>query len=352
MSKCSATLLDLLSQRAQQIRMSALIEKTRLEIIDPYIELDPSGNPWTPFALNMRRKAEILKYQKNSGSGVGNTQITRASKWANAVRNRSTGAKPTNTQCPEKIVGPLPVGRSNVPSGGDTEFLFYDESAPLYNFTNPINDRVYDTQNLQPQNTDAVVVIDFDPNVTIPTQSVARIVTFMFTRSAPVIRTAVGVHRIPIVLSFSGTTAQYRNASTSKNIAVTIIPEVCYNGYVLAQPSNSPSISTTWTSVALTFPRSEIDGANHNFTIKKCIGYLTVVNFSVDSSPMTVYTIQLRATVVFNTETFYSDKLTASVTANVPGTFADIDDSAGKAILTVTGQPVTRPILSAEFLLQ
>lgn len=346
MSKCSTTLIDLLTQRAQQIRMSALIEKTRLEVIDPYTGLDPSGNPWTPFTLNMRRKAEILKYQKNGGNSIGNSQTTKASRWANAVRNRSTGAKPTITQCPTKTVGPLPVGWSNVPPDKYTEYLFYDESVPLYNFTNPINDRVYDTLNTTPQNTD-LTVVDIDQQVTIANQTEARIVTFMFTRSVPSLRIAVQVTQIPIVLSLSGTTAQYKNEFTSNAIAVTVIPELCYNGHVLAQPVNTPVVVTTWSSVALTFPRSDIDGADHNFTIQKCIGYLSVLNFSVDSSPMTVYTIQLRANIVFNTETFDSEKLSASVTANVPGTFTDIDDSTGKAIMVVVGQPVIRPIVSA-----
>ena len=331
--------------------MSALIEKTRLEVIDPYTGLDPSGNQWTPFALNMRRKAEILKYQNNGGNSVGNSQITKASKWANAVRIRSTGAKPTITQCPTKNVGPLPVGRSNVPSGGDTEFLFYDETVPLYNFTNPINDRVYDTLNTLPQNT-AATVVDIDKQVTIANQTVARIATFMFTRLAPVISRTVSIRPIPIVLSLSGTTAQYLSESTSKIITVTIIPEVCYNGYVMAQPLNKPSLSTTWTSVELTFPRSNIDGANHSFNIQKCIGYLSVFDFLVESSPMTVYTIQLRTNIVFNTGTFDSEKLTASLTANVPATFMDINDSTGRAVVTVTGQPVTRPILSAEVSIQ
>ena len=317
MAQCSPILVDLFKQRTQQIRMSALLDKNRLEVVDPYLEINPSsGNPWTPFDLNMRRKAEILEYNKNLGDTSGNFRNTKAGKWAYTVRNR-TPTITTQLSCPAKIVGPLPVGRSNVPAGGDTDFLVYDNSVPLYNFTNPINNRTYDTNNTIIVPTQQVI-LESDSAVQIPNQSFRRVATFMYTSIVSQPFCTINV-RIPLCLEIVATNVQY----SPSTYPITVLPVVnlCYNDRVVASIS-TPTIGYSWSAINLIFPSP---GSNNtSFTIKKYIGYVTVTGIVDSPIPMSVFTIRV-TTQVNHTLNGLSYQLIANPLSN----FTDVNTNPG-----------------------
>jgi hypothetical protein len=112
--------------------------------ISPYATTNYSN-----FDLNMRRKAEVLKYNNNNSSTKTNN-LTKAQKWAlimngNATRNsisaslmnQDTVIKETDSvkvvKCGDQLIR-TPVSSSGVPSGGNTNYLYNDESVLLYNY--------------------------------------------------------------------------------------------------------------------------------------------------------------------------------------------------------------------------
>ena len=100
----------------------------RLQITGPPIRYNPiSPYPtYTQSALDMRRKAEILQYDKNASKG--NT-LTKAQKFA-GVMNRIK-AKPV---CTNTLYKPTPTSSCDVP--GPVILLQYDPTVPLYNYAN------------------------------------------------------------------------------------------------------------------------------------------------------------------------------------------------------------------------
>lgn len=88
----------------------------------------PSPYPqYTQYQLDMRRKAEILKYN-NSSTKTNNP--TKKQLFAAIVRGGG-GAVTTATQCPE--TAPLPSYFSGVP--GPVTMLFNDPAIPLYRYS-------------------------------------------------------------------------------------------------------------------------------------------------------------------------------------------------------------------------
>jgi hypothetical protein len=313
--------------------MSSLLYKNRLEVVDPYVEVNPSsGTPWTPFDLNMRRKAEILKYKKNTGDTSGSLRNTKAGRWAYTVRNR-TQAVVNQTTCPAKIVGPMHVSMSGVPPGGDTDYLVYDPLVPLYNFTNPINNRTYDTNNTILIPTQQVI-LESDASVQIPNQSFGRVATFMYTSIVSQASCTIDV-RIPLCLEIVATNAPFSPSSTYP-ITVRPVVHLCYNDRVVASIS-TPTISYSWATINLVCPLS-----NASFTIKKYIGYMTVTGIVSESPiPMSVFTIRL-TTQVNHTMNNVNGNVSCQLIANPPADFIDTNTNP-QIQLTVTPTEPYRP---------
>lgn len=108
---------NLLSQRNRFL--SLLKPPPRYDPISPY----PN---YTKQQLDMRRKAEILQYKKNS---TQTNRPTKAQKWS-MISNNSANS----TRVCEKVPGSSsPSSACDVP--GPLVYLTYDPSIPLYNYT-------------------------------------------------------------------------------------------------------------------------------------------------------------------------------------------------------------------------
>ena len=98
----------------------------RLDLISPYI----ANSSLTKYDLDMRRKAEILKYEaKNTQS---NSKLTKKQRFAKIVKT-ANGAK--QAVCASQIIKTSSTS-SGVP--GKAIQLYLDPSVPLYNYTNSI----------------------------------------------------------------------------------------------------------------------------------------------------------------------------------------------------------------------
>ena len=139
----------------QQKRLTN-IPPSRIEIISPY-----ETTNYNRFDLDMRRKAQILKYDQL------NTQVNNFSKkekWSQLVNRRNPSLKVVFD--PEKniIVAvncpngggnvQMPLSASNVPPAPNVPYLYNDETVPLYNYINPILTRAYGIQNSENTNMD------------------------------------------------------------------------------------------------------------------------------------------------------------------------------------------------------
>lgn len=117
----------------------------RVTPINPY-ELKESTDPNYNFniynnQLNMRRKAETLSYHKVQSNG-----ITKNGKYSKIV---SINYRGKNLYCPADDTIPTPTSSCDVP--GPIQYLYKDNSIPLYNFATNINAYSLITQQTSPE---------------------------------------------------------------------------------------------------------------------------------------------------------------------------------------------------------
>ena len=172
------------SDYCEQRRMLSLynIPAPRLEIKSPY------DNGYTVEELNMRRKAEILKYTSNRVSTQTNN-MTRKEKYAYASSNYTQLKGSTLAFLVDACLNPLcrppkPTSSSDVP--GPSMLLYEDASVPLYNYTtfnrysygitydiSSGNWRFYTEENLILVNmqTQSIGTLIIEKNIASPTQT-------------------------------------------------------------------------------------------------------------------------------------------------------------------------------------
>ena len=164
MSSTPLALKTICDQRRRQ--QLSNVPPSRIEVLSPY-----ETTRYTKFDLDMRRKAQILKYNQL------NTQVNNLSnnqKWSQLVKGNAAKVSPFNPNVflgadivpkytpdvildleKNKIVACLPSGAlirtnpsaSGVPPDPKVPFLYDDETVPLYNYVNPISTRAYGIQN-------------------------------------------------------------------------------------------------------------------------------------------------------------------------------------------------------------
>lgn len=106
----------------------------RYNLVSPY----PT---YTQYELDMRRKAEILQYKASNQNTKQNgfTKKQAFSQLVNNVTLTSSKNSTYNRKVCDNFMTPTPTSSCNVP--GPVEYLYLDESVPLYNY---IADRKYD----------------------------------------------------------------------------------------------------------------------------------------------------------------------------------------------------------------
>ncbi len=114
-----------------------------------YNPVNPYALGYTQAQLDMRRKAEVLQYNKTS-----NGKITSKKKWVNVVNGKEQRRKfssyvlkqiadGTAEPCPNDLYIPTLTTASDVP--GPPMYLYYDPTIPLYNYNSQQNS--YGTEN-------------------------------------------------------------------------------------------------------------------------------------------------------------------------------------------------------------
>lgn len=335
MSVCSAIFTTALAQRKQAREISSLTaNQNRIVLVNPY--LDPAT---TPFALDMRRKAEVLKYTKSTGASITKSKSTS---WADVAR-QTTGRRTSLQLCtadppPNQATLARPTEYSNVPRGNVRE-LYLDPSVALYRFIDPTTTRNYtEFTDVLP---DPVLTQVLDQVSLIPSLGTAPIATSgvvvsscYFTVTS--VSSLIQVRAVcPVAVRFTGNTSARPSASTvAPTVLVTLQVHVFYNEQPIA-----PTIRHTQT-VSLDFPLVPgFAGATSSgdFDITKYIALLDVPGMTAYAASGYVYTVRVSGSVRFPLD-FDLSKVNAVLYGNIPVTFSD-DPHA--VFLTATPAPPT-----------
>jgi hypothetical protein len=284
---------------------------TRFTPANPY-----ASRTHTKFQLDMRRKAEILKYSSNKLSTQTNN-LTKSQKYALLVRGRlppvSQSLKDEKTQNPNtKIICDssqiqMPTTSSNVP--GKVMNLYLDETVPLYNYSN-FNARTY--SNYVPTDSDPwqfVVLNDVPIGLSSNTANNENVTTGNIYHL--IIRNNINEPKsnfkivTPISLSVSGET-------TSSSITLTDASlSVFYNTRFVK------SIRATY--------ESKINFSWNNITTSSTQPYSNIKNLVFDDVLLyTVATYAYTFTLNMNIDLSFNGNATKSLVVNPAGSGASI----------------------------
>ena len=268
---------------------------------NPYVKINnTTGLPLTQYDLDMRRKVEILKYDKSS-----NVSLTKKQAWTQIVKGSSQRRTYSQSQILALQNG---TGTANAvddacqtlsTSAGIPGAAFYlklDPNVPLYNYL--ISDN-YATRNIENTitwtHTNNSDVIGNDP-----------MLFTIFVGPAIDVNYGIFSFSAPIGLSVSGTCG---TTDISGTFSVTIPQE-----NISVSVSYGGSDITLNTIPVITFD-SQISGktSNGSFNGQIAIGTLLVSNLGLYLSPGFVYEVSIRYVIInsySNVDTFTSTMIT------------------------------------------
>tara|TARA_E500000331_G_scaffold338304_1_gene367380 strand:+ start:3093 stop:4091 length:999 start_codon:yes stop_codon:yes gene_type:complete len=266
-----ATITDLCNQRKQY----QLFNK-------PPIRYNPP-NPYpgsTQEQLNMRRKVEILKYNKNSTQG---SQLTKAQKLSQMLTRTSNL---TRLVCPNDKYIPVLSTASNIP--GPPIYLVEDDNVPLYKYAQ--NTDVYGEQ-----------VTDDDNEWTLKTVSNQLILsaqdhtTFCNLIIRPIIKQPYTNFTLQTPVLFRLQGINIPSSANGATITVTLTPtnNTTSNSFLTTYNSNPVSNSNSETqldnnSIELTLI-PPTGSSTYNYFCEAYVGLIKFSNILLNTSPGFVY---------------------------------------------------------------
>lgn len=292
--------------------------------IDPY-----SSGTYTNFDLDMRRKAEILKYSSARMSTQTNN-LTKKQTYAGLAKGWIPSKK---TQCYD-ITRPTPTSSCDVP--GPAMYLYNDPMVPLYNYAT--GNRSYSF--FLPTATDKWEVIEQPDQVfSADSSGVSFYLQIKQPIDQPKYTYAVS---IPIGLEISTFITQDMNTTPTMTIDITNIRiSVLYNDQLV----NSEYYSTV-SDISL---NATITGASgETLSILQYIGTSVFPEISLYTEYGYVYTVYMQATVsaylgVLTTSTRYLTFDTANIISNISSTVANTSINCRVNQITPT------PLINAGF---
>jgi|SaaInlV_150m_DNA_3_1039698.scaffolds.fasta_scaffold18910_1 hypothetical protein len=293
-----ANLTDICNQRKQFMLFN--IPPVRFEPQNPY----NGTNAPTQYQLNMRRKVEILKYNKNSTQGPRQTKRERT---AAALSGRTNLAR---TVCPDDYKIPVISTAAGIP--GPAIYLVEDRSVPLYNYVK--NTNAYAEQNDEDDNQ---WVISSNSNQQCVDNN-------LFTRIAKlIIRPSIQqpyttfTYRTPVIFRLKGSGLHTNDGKTANgeraNIVVNVDSINFQATYNNASVSNQTTLTTRFisnTSISVLLSATpttyETENSTFDYFCETYIGYLEISDIGLTTNPGGVYD--------FNIQYITSKTTTSSVT--------------------------------------
>ena len=307
------------------------LRNSRLFNIPPfrYTPVSPYNGTVTQFDLDIRRKAEILKYNKNA-----NGKLTKKQSWTQTVAGNLQRRTYSQTAIQTIVAGgicedlsrrPTPTTSSGVP--GPVMNLYYDPSINLYNYsTNP---NVYATENYE----------ETDMWLTKSESDILSMNPTVFTLNIrkPIDKTFYSYSfEIPVAFYVSGIAATDASGNFRAVVSAPTL-SVVYGGQPFTL-SETPIINTTNLI-------TDISGAASGvFNGALYIGKIGVSNLVLLTNPGSTYDVIFNYNISTTKDTNISS-ITTSMYTNVGAVFATSDVLVNRMTFRTAPSTVSKPPL-------
>ena len=271
----------------------------------PPIRYTPS-NPYTGFTqdqLNMRRKVEILKYNKNSTQG---SQLTKKEKYAKMINGNYNISK---VVCPDDYKIPVLSTASGIP--GPAIYLVEDPDVPLYNYAQNTN-----AFGEQLQEDDDEWTLNVDTNQLILSEQDHSIFCNLIIR--PLIKQPNTTYTLQTRVLFRLQGIAMPTSTNGSTITATITPTnstddnsfvTTYNGNPVAN-NNSVTTFLQHNSITCTLNGPDTGSPTYNYFCEAYVGLVQFSNILLNTSPGFVYDFK------YNYIVDYTDSNRNSLTDN------------------------------------
>lgn len=287
---------------------------------NPYENTNPiTGKKFTKFDLDMRRKAEILKYKANN-TGSQTNNLTKAEVYAQAVSGKyqqrtyphyymKENTSNNRIESCSVLNVKTPTSSSDVP--GRIIDLYEDVNVPLYNYNNTMIDSNFgfSTQGTNPYNQKQTW--NYHANSDVPSTSLASdklnanvASIFIYYADVPSKTFAVTT---PITLKVTGSKTITTQDSSINFTITSISTKILFNNNPIATITTTSNINNN-SSQSFTIPIT-----TSTFSINHYLGLLNMTNMTLpfqkgyifDIQPEIAYTITpSNATVTSNSVVF------------------------------------------------
>ena len=297
MSNNTTTQTDVCLQRSR--RMSMAPAMVRMELTSPYTTPSPytsskntkfTNTSFTKFQLDMRRKAEILKYSSSSQSTQTNSQ-TKQQRWSQIARGAIQKQFVYNPVTQTATVNPC-IGDATIPSltsscdvPGPIIQLYEDPSVPLYNYA--YNNRSNPNNDVTPTNPWNILTY---PNQVFYSDIPNMALSIAFTQKSISPNASVPI-QIPVNMNIHGV-LDSRQTIAPVTFAVTSIQmNVMFNTTRLLYVTLPPTAITGNTS--LTWDMSSNLNTQRQFNLTQNMGMLSVALSGIPTINNYIYDIIL-----------------------------------------------------------
>jgi hypothetical protein len=291
--------------------------------ISPYPE-------YTQFQLNMRRKAEILKYSSNTSSSQTNN-LTRKEKWARLANSKNNKI----VYCPNDLSLPTLSSSCDVP--GPITVLYNDNSIPLYNFASKTAAYAVD-------NTTEVINYStiLNKNIIVPSNTETSIATLYIQNND---NTPIHTFSIETPIAFhiygSGLDRSYDLTTKIQSISVLIY----YSGQETLVLNGRPNYQFNTMNTPIQLKLSPQTNSGNTFSAFVYSGILKITNIELYAEPGFVYDIKMSftpsITVQTNSGTTFNSNTSTSTIKNNTRVFmyTNLTEKIYNDIITIGGKP-------------
>jgi len=282
-------IFDICQQRRRQQLFPVPPVRAELES-SPYNQLI-NGVIYNQHDIDMRRKAEILKYNSNKVSTQTNS-LTKGQKFSLLAKGftqqltKTTIVDLSNGRaCPNDALIPTPTSSSDVP--GPIILLIDDETVPLYKYVNPTYTRNYST--LPQNNTDPWTIISYENSQFSNANTFKNTVSTIYIRYLIDQPNTIFSLNIPIGIYAVGDISN--NNGSNINISISNVSlSVYYNDTNVTNSYNiqSPTLVTGFSSLSF-----NVNNKSGTFNAIQFVGNLKTDNLNLYTTVGFIYDIKL-----------------------------------------------------------
>ena len=322
-------------------------QRTKLQLFnEPIIRLELQKNPYDKYTktqLDMRRKAEILKYAPIQQTNQTNN-VTKKQKWTQLVNGSIQ--QPTQQAlvdisnghiCPNDRLIPTPTSSCDVP--GPVMYLIDDETIPLYNYATNVDAYAVDNATIF-----TPYSVSYNSNIICSPEVDTQLASILINQGNNSI-TSTFSFTIPLAIYISGkidASAVHFTNTVTVNIS-NIVANVYFNNTIInsSDPTKNPKIYSTQPIITTNNNPVifDVSGRSGNFSAVQYVGTVTVSNIYLNNNNKTVYTLDA------NFKTYITAYDGKSITSLSTGVYMNITSAYINNVINcnIRSSPYTNP---------